>query len=199
MVGLERVPKGYHVRFLGSVMVMLLRRVFADVIKLRNLKWDNWIIRVVPKSSDHCPYKTKAEESFPGGLCVLVTQSCLTLRGPMDCSPPGSSVYGILQARILEWVAISSFRGSSQPRDWTHVYSVFCTDRRILHHLNHEKLPWWSSGWEFACQWRGHGFDPWSSKFPYAVEQLSSMCHNYWASTLEPRSHNYWAPLASKY
>ena len=37
---------------------------------------------------------------------VLVTQSCLTLCDPMDCSPPGSSVHGILQARILEWVAI---------------------------------------------------------------------------------------------
>ena len=46
-----------------------------------------------------------------------VAQSCLTLCDPMDCSPPGSSVHGILQARILEWVAISFSRGSSQPRD----------------------------------------------------------------------------------
>ena len=46
-------------------------------------------------------------------------QSSLTLCNPMDCSPPGSSVHGILQARILEWAAISSFRGSSQPRDQT--------------------------------------------------------------------------------
>ena len=44
-------------------------------------------------------------------------QSCLTLCDPMDCSLPGSSVYGILQARILEWVAIFFFRASSQPRD----------------------------------------------------------------------------------
>ena len=43
----------------------------------------------------------------------LVSQSCPTLCNPMDCSPPGSSVHGILQARILEWVAISSFRGSA--------------------------------------------------------------------------------------
>ena len=48
---------------------------------------------------------------------VLVTQSCLTLCDLMDCSPPGSSVHGILQARILEWVAISFSRGLSQPRD----------------------------------------------------------------------------------
>ena len=44
-------------------------------------------------------------------VCVLVAQSCLTLCDPMDCSLPGSSVHGILQARILEWVAFS--RGSS--------------------------------------------------------------------------------------
>ena len=42
---------------------------------------------------------------------MLVTQSCLSLCNPMDCSSPGSSVYGILQARILEWVAISFYRG----------------------------------------------------------------------------------------
>ena len=44
---------------------------------------------------------------------VLVTQSCPTLCDPMDCSPPGSSVHVILQARILEWVAIPFYRGSS--------------------------------------------------------------------------------------
>ena len=50
-------------------------------------------------------------------VVVLVTQSCLTLCDLMDCSPPGSSVLGILQARILEWIAIPFSRGSSQPRD----------------------------------------------------------------------------------
>ena len=50
---------------------------------------------------------------------VLVTQSCPALWNPMDCSLPGSSDNRILQARILEWVAIPFFRGSSQPRDWT--------------------------------------------------------------------------------
>ena len=53
-----------------------------------------------------------------------VAQSCPTLCHPMDCSPPGSSVHGILQARVLEWVAISFSRGSSQPRDWTQVSSI---------------------------------------------------------------------------
>ena len=53
-----------------------------------------------------------------------VAQSCPTLRDPMDCSPPGSSVHGILQARTLEWVAIPFSRGSSQPRDWTWVSCI---------------------------------------------------------------------------
>ena len=56
-------------------------------------------------------------------LC-LVTQSCLTLCNPMDCSPAGSSVHGILLARILEWVVMPSSRGSSQPRDQTRVYHI---------------------------------------------------------------------------
>ena len=52
---------------------------------------------------------------------VKSLQSCLTLCDPMDCDPPGSSVYGIVQARILEWVAMASSRGSSPPRDGTCV------------------------------------------------------------------------------
>ena len=53
-----------------------------------------------------------------------VTQSCLTLCDPMVCSLPGSYVHGIFQARILEWVAISFSRKSSQPRDWTRVSRI---------------------------------------------------------------------------
>ena len=64
----------------------------------------------------------------PGGgeytLLCLVAQLCPTLHDPMGCSPPGSSVHGILQVRILEWVAMTSSRGSSQPRDWTPVSRV---------------------------------------------------------------------------
>ena len=56
---------------------------------------------------------------------VLIAQSCPALRSPTDCSPPGSSVHGILQARTLEWIAMPSSRGSSRPRDqiW-----VSCTE-----------------------------------------------------------------------
>ena len=69
-------------------------------------------------------------------LCVLVAQSRPTLCNPMDCSPPGSSVHGILQARILEWIAIPFSRGSSGPRNWTGVSYVagrFFIPRTIGH------------------------------------------------------------------
>ena len=55
---------------------------------------------------------------------MLVSQSCLTLCDPMDYSPPGSSVHGILQTRILKWVVIPFSRGSSQPRDQTQVSRI---------------------------------------------------------------------------
>ena len=53
-------------------------------------------------------------------------QSCPTLCDPVDYSPPGSSVHGILQARVLEWAAVPSSNGSSQPRDQTHISCGFC-------------------------------------------------------------------------
>ena len=65
-------------------------------------------------------------------MCVHA-QLCPTLRDPTDCSPSGYSDHGILQARILEWVAMPSSRGSSQPRDWTHVSHVSCIGRWILY------------------------------------------------------------------
>ena len=58
--------------------------------------------------------------------------SCLTLCNPMDCSPPGSSVHGILQARILQWVAISFSRGASRPRDRNCVSYVSCSYFSVL-------------------------------------------------------------------
>ena len=58
--------------------------------------------------------------------CAQTRQSRLTLCDPMDCSPLGFSVHGILQARMLEWVAMPSSRGSSRPRDWTHISCSSC-------------------------------------------------------------------------
>ena len=57
-------------------------------------------------------------------MFVLVAQLCLTLCNPVDCSPPGSPVHGILQGRIPEWVAIPFPRGSSQSRDWTFGFCI---------------------------------------------------------------------------
>ena len=58
--------------------------------------------------------------------------SCPALCDPMDCSPPDSSVHGILQARLLEWVAMPSSRGSSRLRDQTCVSHVSCAGRWVL-------------------------------------------------------------------
>ena len=57
-------------------------------------------------------------------MYILVTQLCPTLCNPIDYSPQGSSVHGILQARILEWVAMPSSWASSQPRDQTQVSCI---------------------------------------------------------------------------
>ena len=74
-------------------------------------------------------------------VCVCVKESvcvCVCARArsvvsnssdPMDCSQPGSSVHGIILARILDWVAISFSRGSSRPRDWTYILCGSCTGR----------------------------------------------------------------------
>ena len=67
--------------------------------------------------------------------------SRVQLCGPMDCSPPGSSVHGISQARILVWVATSYSRGSSQPRDLTQVSCVSCISRQVLYHESHLGSP----------------------------------------------------------
>ena len=69
---------------------------------------------------------------------VLVAQFRLTVCNPMDCNPPDSSVHGILQARILEWVAIPFFRESSKPRDWMW---VSCICKKILYCMSHQGSP----------------------------------------------------------
>ena len=61
--------------------------------------------------------------------CSLV---CCFLRPPLDCSPPGSSVHGILQAKIVEQVAMPSSGGTSLPQDRTHIPYGFCIDRWVL-------------------------------------------------------------------
>ena len=67
--------------------------------------------------------------------CCSVAKSCLTPCDPMNCSLSGFSVYVVLQARLLEWVAIPFLRGSSLPRDWTR---VSCIADRFFYHLSHQ-------------------------------------------------------------
>ena len=69
---------------------------------------------------------------------VLVTQTCLTLFEATDYGPPGSFVCGILQARILQWVAIPFSKGSSRPRDQNQ---VSCTAGRFFYHLTDQGSP----------------------------------------------------------
>ena len=64
----------------------------------------------------------------------VCAHSCPSLCDSMDCSPPGSSVHGIFQARILEWIAISCSTGFSPPRDQTRISRVSCIGRWILYH-----------------------------------------------------------------
>ena len=73
-----------------------------------------------------------------GKVKVLVAQLCPTLCNPMYCILPGSSVHGIFQARILEWVTIPFSRGSSKPRDWTW---VSCIAGTFFTHLSHQGSP----------------------------------------------------------
>ena len=87
----------------------------------------------------HAPQSS--EISISRTLCACVhaklLPSHLTLCNPMNCSPPGSSVHGILQARPLEWVAMPSSRGSSWPRDRTHISYISCIGWWILYHYCH--------------------------------------------------------------
>ena len=85
-------------------------------------------IGIVSKDHKENPINTHSD------IIRLLAQSCPALCNLMDCSPPGSSVHGIIPARILQWVAISSFRGSSRLREWIRVSSISCTGRWILYY-----------------------------------------------------------------
>ena len=76
------------------------------------------------------------------GVCVLVAQTCPTLCDPMDCSPPGSSVHGIHQARILEWVAISFSRIFLT--QGSNLGLLYC--RQVLYHLTYYGSPRYRGG-----------------------------------------------------
>ena len=84
----------------------------------------SWVWSECIPGSCHWSHQLKSRTNFVSlltGVCMSVAQLCLTLCNPIDCSLSGSSTHWILQARILEWVPIPFFRGSSRPSDWTQV------------------------------------------------------------------------------
>ena len=100
----------------------------------RILEWVAYpFSRGISRPGNWTGFAALTADSLPAELSGkhLVTKWCSTLCDSMDCSPPGSSAHGIFQARILEWVAISFFRGSSQPRNQT---CIRWTSRSILYH-----------------------------------------------------------------
>ena len=125
--GLNHGDPGAQMTSLGSFSALLLS-VHWSVLSCSGQDFSTKLERYSESSKT-----TASELSYPSRrrtsfllLCVLRSlQSCLTLRNPMDYSLPGFSVHGILQARILEWVSISSSRESSQPRDRTCTCFVY--------------------------------------------------------------------------
>ena len=82
------------------------------------------ILLIFPKSNEWSWLSRRQISYMMKNMLVLVSQACSILCDPMDCGPPGSSVHGILQARMLEWVAILFSRGSFWPRDQTQVSCI---------------------------------------------------------------------------
>ena len=114
-------------------------------------------------------------------LCCLISKLCLTLCHSMDCSLPGSPVHGIFQARVLEWVATSYSRRSSQPRDQTCVSCISCIGRWVKRLSTMWETQVQSLGWEDPLEkemaihsstiaWKIHGqrslvgYSPWGCK-----------------------------------
>ena len=93
-----------------------------------------------PQEQQH-NHSSEAKKIVLVCVCVRNHFSCVRLCDPMDWGPPGSSVHGTLQARILEWLAISSSRGYSRPRDQTRISYVSCTGRQVLYHECHLGSP----------------------------------------------------------
>ena len=103
---LEMLQKCSDVILMGSSFI-------GSCYMLPPLAWTNRFI-LGPKLLTH----------FAVPCCCTRAQSCPSLCDPIDCSPPGSSIHGILQTRVLEWVAMPSSRGSSQLRDGTCISCI---------------------------------------------------------------------------
>ena len=114
-----------------------------------------------------------------GGSVCGPAHSCPTLCDPIDCSLSGSSVHGIFPGKILEWVAISSSRGSSWPRDRTRVSCIFCIGRWVLFHC---------ATWEAQELSQGHWYKAEESQL-----LSSSSCSQEWCRGLWILGWNSWS------
>ena len=101
-------------------LLTLFPQAIQAFFRLRPLSMPFFLLRLTDCPLLYVSYLMKHTLSFESD----VTQSCPTLCDPMDCSLPGSSVHGIFQAKILEWVSISFSREFSWPRDWTRVSCI---------------------------------------------------------------------------
>ena len=94
----------------------------------------------------HCQWERKLVQPLWRTLLLLLLSRfshCVPLCDPVDCSLPGFSIHGILQAQMLEWVAMSSSTGSSRTRDrdQIHIFYTSCTGRQVLQHQRHRGSP----------------------------------------------------------
>ena len=147
---------------MSSEIVHSTRQVGRDSSCKRHTEWRSWILPCLDtvnqrtwlhmRSRNHmylsgldekCSKSVYPENPsicnwlFPKHGAAKLLQSCPTLCTLIDCHPPGSSVGGIFQARILEWVAVSFSSESTQPRDRTCVPYISCIGRQVLYHLCH--------------------------------------------------------------
>ena len=155
-------------------------RLYFPILKPTSHVW-------CTESEDHEDYEvTKATQQvnkslgapssllpLPRGVSPCMSAKlCPTLCNLINCSLPASSVHGILQARILKWVALPSSRGSSQPRDQTHVFYISCICRQVLYHWCHlgstecpafVKIPekTWAS-FQRNLTWQGYTWKHWN-------------------------------------
>ena len=124
------------------------------------------------KEESKCMWAFLQEEriTVSHGQCV---HAQWILRDPLDCSLPGSSVHGTLQAKILEWVAISFSRESSWPRDWTWVSCVSYIGRQVLYQLSPWENPIFFSHIEKGLNCAGHLFWPEEVRQPHWWVQVT--------------------------
>ena len=128
-------------------MALFFSFIYTYIVMFIPLHCGSWLISMSPLlnfelikdpglgPSDFCKPSFQHGSWLMVVLLCSVAQSCPTICSPMGSNPPGSTVHGILQMRILEWVAISSSMGSCQPRHQTHVSCVSSIGKRVLYHF----------------------------------------------------------------